>query len=231
MMGEYRAVRRNPRRSQSRCCRSPVVVAVAMVAVSACSGSGHAEPARFSQLPAPCFSGLQEDLKELAGPLYELGHVLHNQEPEALQSVGRKQTCGVEYWDDKFTLKGDGNPYRRVVTVFYTLYLDTPGSDPVSWAADRFRNDPTRPSTASSSASLRIGDDFAVSWPGEGALSPGWHVQFRASNMVVEVAVDGDDYEPDTAVPGGFKPTRTWEGIPGQLREPTERFALAVSQH
>jgi hypothetical protein len=202
------------------------------MAISACGGSsGNSEPAQFSELPAPCFAGLENDLKELAGPLYELEHVLHNQEPVALQSVGRKQACGVEYWDEKFILKGEGNPYRRVVTVFYTLYLDTPGSDPVSWAADRFRNDPSRPSTASSTASVKIGDDSAVTWPGDGALAAGWHVQFRVRNMVVEVTVDGDDYEPDAAAPGEYKPTRTWDEIPGQLREPTERFALAVSRH
>lgn len=202
--------------------RVPAAVLTGMATlacVSACTSA--AEPPRFANLPARCFAGLDDTLKELAGPLYGLQRIAG---PD-LPAIGGLMTCDTRFQDSTDVLERAGQPYERDITVMYSLFLDGYGQDAVARAKENFRASVLRPAGVSPSSSLHIGDE-AASWHGSANLA-GWNVEFRESNLVVLVTVSGSDYATDSA---GKVTVLEWPNIPGELREPTERAAKEVAQ-
>lgn len=189
--------------------------------VSACTST--AEPPKFSNLPAKCFAGLDDTLKELAGPLYGLQRV----DGPDLPAIGTSQmTCTTKFQDSANVLKRAGQPYQRDITLMYSLYLDDGGQDAVTRAKENFHSSVIRPANVGPSRSLNVGDE-AASWRGS-ANFPGWKVEFRKSNLIVLVTVAGSDYATDST---GKVTVQPWPNIPGELREPAERAAKGVAQH
>ena len=193
---------------------------VVLGCVPACTSES--ERPKFSNLPAKCFDGLDDILKELTGPLYGLQRV----DGPSLTPVGDQMTCSTKFQDSMNTIKQPGQPYSRDVTVMYSLYLDYQGQDAVSRAKDNFRSSVLRPAGVSTSSSLNIGDE-AASWLGNSKF-PGWNVEFRESNLIVLVTAYGGDYATDST---GKVTVQEWPNIPGQLREPAERAAKGIAQH
>ncbi|MGH3937029.1 MAG: hypothetical protein ACRDTG_00100 [Pseudonocardiaceae bacterium] len=165
---------------------------------------------------------MDDTLKELAGPLYELQRVDGPSLP-----VSDKMTCSTKFQDSANALKQPGQPYRRDITVMYSLYLDYGGQDAVARAKDNFRSSVVRPADVSTSSSLNVAEE-AASWPGNSKF-PGWNVEFRESNLIVLVRVDGSDYATDPTT--GKVMVQEWPNISGQLREPAERAARGIAQH
>ncbi|MCE7002329.1 hypothetical protein LWC34_05715 [Kibdelosporangium philippinense] len=189
--------------------------------VPACAST--AEPPRFSNLPAKCFAGLDDTLKELAGPLYGLQRF---DGPDLPANGTSQMTCTTKFQDSANTLKRAGQPYQRDITIMYSLYLDDGGQDAVTRAKDNFRSSVIRPANVTPSSSLNVGEE-AASWPGNANFS-GWNVEFRESNLVVVVTVAGSDYAMDFT---GKVTVQEWSKIPGELRGPAELAAKGVAQH